>query len=174
MHCKWWWWLFTRVQGFWENFWHIIPWLCFCCFFKVEISLCTLIPLFRPGSVHCGSVSWENCDWLFPDGLRLSLFPDRFPHYAWTVAQSAHTDFAGSEVYACLGVTCHLHFWQNDQGLLHATVVAGGWNAHQIRVSKQSWLWRRKFSCYFCRDSNSQPFDHESGAQTNKLSQLPL
>ena len=22
------------------------------------------------------------------------------------------------EVYACLAVTCHLHFWQNDQGLL--------------------------------------------------------
>ena len=26
-------------------------------------------------------------------------------------------------MYACLAVTCHLHFWQNDQGLLHATAV---------------------------------------------------
>ena len=25
-------------------------------------------------------------------------------------------------------VTCYLHFWQNDQHLLHATAVTGGWN----------------------------------------------
>ena len=25
------------------------------------------------------------------------------------------------EVYACLAVTCHLHFWQNDRDLLRAT-----------------------------------------------------
>ena len=31
-------------------------------------------------------------------------------------------------VYACLAVTNHLHFWQNDRGLLHATVVTQGWN----------------------------------------------
>ena len=35
-----------------------------------------------------------------------------------------------------------------------------------------SWLWRRKFSRFFCRDLNSQPFDHKSGALTNKLSCL--
>ena len=29
-------------------------------------------------------------------------------------------------MYACLGVTCHLHFWQNDQGLLRATAVTWG------------------------------------------------
>ena len=26
----------------------------------------------------------------------------------------------------CLGVTCHLYFWQNDQGLLCATTVTNG------------------------------------------------
>ena len=26
-------------------------------------------------------------------------------------------------VYVCLGVTCHLHFWQNDRDLLRATAV---------------------------------------------------
>ena len=30
------------------------------------------------------------------------------------------------KVYACLAVTCYLHFWQNDQGLLHATAVTRG------------------------------------------------
>ena len=27
------------------------------------------------------------------------------------------------KVYVCLAVTCHLHFWQNDRDLLHATAV---------------------------------------------------
>ena len=27
------------------------------------------------------------------------------------------------KVYVCLAVTCHLRFWQNDQGLLRATAV---------------------------------------------------
>ena len=30
----------------------------------------------------------------------------------------------------------------------------------------------KKFSCHFCWDSNTQPFDHKSGAVTNELSQL--
>ena len=34
------------------------------------------------------------------------------------------------KVYACLSVTCHLHFWQNDQDLLHATAVTQGWNRY--------------------------------------------
>ena len=53
---------------------------------------------------------------MFPDKLRLSLFADRFPNYARTAALSAHSDFVGSRVYACLGMTCHLHFLQNDRG----------------------------------------------------------
>ena len=77
-------------------------------------------------------------------------------------------------MYACLGVTCHLHFWQIDRGLLRATAVTREWNGHRIRVSTQSWLWRRRFSRRSCRDSNSQAFDHESGALANKLSRLPV
>ena len=30
-------------------------------------------------------------------------------------------------MYACLAVTCHLHFWQNDRDLLSATAVTRGW-----------------------------------------------
>ena len=54
----------------------------FLLFFKVEISSCTLIPLFRPGSVHNGSASSDDCDRMFPEELRVSSFPDRFPHTA--------------------------------------------------------------------------------------------
>ena len=34
-------------------------------------------------------------------------------------------------MYACLTVTCHLYFWQNDQDFLRATVVTRGWNGYR-------------------------------------------
>ena len=68
------------------------------------------------------------------------------------------------KVYACLAVTCHLHFWQNDRDLLRATAVTQGWNGYQNKsqhrkltlekkilppflwgfkaVIFQSWVWR--------------------------------
>ena len=75
------------------------------------------------------------------------------------------------KVYACLAVTCHLYFWQNDRGLLRATAVTRGWKGYEIRVSTESWPRRRQFSYHFCRDWNPRPFDHESGALTTELSQ---
>ena len=72
-----------------------------------------------------------------------------------------------------LGVTCHLHFWQNDQGILRATVVTWGWNGHWIGVSTQSWLWRRKISCRSCWSSNSHPLDHESRALPTSYPRYP-
>ena len=38
------------------------------------------------------------------------------------------------KVYACLAVTCHLHFWQNDRDLLHATAVTRGWNGYRNKI----------------------------------------
>ena len=35
------------------------------------------------------------------------------------------------KVYACLAVTCQLHFWQNDRGLLCATAVTRGWSGYR-------------------------------------------
>ena len=35
------------------------------------------------------------------------------------------------KVHACLAVTCHLHFWQNDRDLLRATAVTRGWNGYR-------------------------------------------
>ena len=76
-------------------------------------------------------------------------------------------------MYACLAVTCHLRFWQNDRGLLRATAVTRGWNGYRNRVSTENWPWRRKFSRRSNGDSNPRPFDHESGALTTELSLLP-
>ena len=44
-------------------------------------------------------------------------------------------------VRVCLAVTCHLHFWQNDWDLLHATVVRQGGTDTKIRVITECWLW---------------------------------
>ena len=75
-----------------------------------------------------------------------------------------------SKVYACLAVTCHLHFWQNDRDLLRATVVTWGWNGYRNKSQHRSWPWRRKFSSRSWRDSNPRPFSHESGALTTEPS----
>ena len=116
----------ARIQGECLTI-HSLHALFFPFFFpKVEMSSHMLIPLFRPGSVQSGSVSWDDCDRVFPDGLRVRSFPERFPHPAWTAAQSAHSNFDVSRVYACLGVTCHLHFWQNDRGFSCTTAVTRG------------------------------------------------
>ena len=35
------------------------------------------------------------------------------------------------KVHACLAVTCHLHFWQNDRDLLRAIAVTRCWNGYR-------------------------------------------
>ena len=94
---------------------HTPPWLFF---FQVEIRSRSLLPLSMQRSVHSGSASWDDCGRVFHDELRVSSFPDWFPHYSCKAVFSAHSNFVGSKVYACLSGTCHLHFWQNDFGLL--------------------------------------------------------
>ena len=86
--------------------------------------------------------------------------------------QHSHSNFVRSRVYACLGVTCHLYFWQNDWGLLPATLGKTGVERTPNKSTQNS-LWRRKFSCHSCQDSTVQPFDRESTTLTNKLSWLP-
>ena len=71
----------------------------------------------------------------------------------------------------CLAVTCHLHFWQNDQDILPATVITRGWNRYWNK-STESWPWRRKFSCCSSRDSNLQSFNHKPSALYTGLSPL--
>ena len=63
---------------------HSLPALSFFLFCQVEISLRTLIPLCRPGSVHSSSASWDYCGWVLPDESCVSWFPVRLPHCDWT------------------------------------------------------------------------------------------
>ena len=77
-------------------------------------------------------------------------------------------------MYTCLCVTCHLLFWQNERGLLRATAVSRGWERtpNKIQHSKLT-LEKKKVSRRSFRDPNSQPFDYEAGALTDKLSRIP-
>ena len=41
-------------------------------------------------------------------------------------------------VHACLAVTCHLLFSQNDRDLLRATGVTRGWNGHRNKSAHKA------------------------------------
>ena len=111
------------------------------------------------------SATFVSCDELMLNVLRCHLT------YQGQVVTNAEARFNKShirKVYACLAVTCHLHFWQNDRDLLRAGTDT------EIRVSTESRPWRRKFSRRSSRDSNPRPFNHESGALTTELSPPPI
>ena len=102
------------------------------------------------------------------------LLPSRrVPCTPYNHARSHFMQSHMRKVYACLAVTCHLRFWQNDRGLSRATAVTRGGTDTEIRVSTESWSWRRKLSRRSSRYSNPRPFDHESGALTTELSPPP-
>ena len=129
-------------------------------FFKWKLD-CTLIPLSRPGLVHSrGSSSWDNSGRVFPAQLHVSLFPDRFPHYACGIISPLRLCWVqGVCMFRRHLPPALLAEWLGPF-MCHCSNT--GWNGHQIRVSSQSQLWRRKFSRRSCQDLNSQPFGHES------------
>ena len=46
------------------------------------------------------------------------------------------------KVYACLAVTCQLHFWRNDRGLLRATAtITRGWNGYRNKCTSVLEMW---------------------------------
>ena len=76
-------------------------------------------------------------------------------------------------INACLAATCHLHFCQNDRGLLRVTAVTWpGWYGHQIRVSwkKSSLMQKKILLAASAGDRTHDPFDHEFGALPTELS----
>ena len=138
---------------------HSLPALFFF-FFKVEISLRTLIPLFSPESVHCGSASWDTIP-----------IPTLYLHRGM-VSPLRLRWVKGVYVFRCNQPPALLVQWP-DSFTRHCGNTGVERTPNKSQVSTQSLLWRRKFSRRSCRDSNSQSFDHESGALSNKLSRLP-
>ena len=78
------------------------------------------------------------------------------------------------KVHACLSVTCHLHFWQNDRGLLRATAVTRRWNGYRNKSQHKKLTPEKNILPPLMQGSNPRPFDHEPGALTTELSPLPV
>ena len=79
---------FFSLAGIWGEYSTILSPPALFFFFKVEISSRRLIPLSRPGSVQNGSASWDDCDRVFPDELRVSA---RFVIVSHTVPGQRHS-----------------------------------------------------------------------------------
>ena len=63
---------------------------------------------------------------------------------------------------ACLAVTCHLHFWQNDLDLVRATAVTRGWNGYRDKSQRRKLILEKEIL----------PLLLLTGTQTNGLSLL--
>ena len=78
------------------------------------------------------------------------------------------------KVYACLAVTCHLHFWQNDRDFLRATAVTRGGTDTEIRVSTVGRPWSYKILPLIPAGIRTRrPVNHESGALTTATIPAP-
>ena len=162
-HSIWQWWLFPSVWGFLVecSIIHSPHALFFFFFLKLRLARAHYFHSLARDQTKEAQQAETTVAECFLTSFACELVPVRFPHYVCGIVSPLQ--FVGSRMYPCLSVTCHQHFWHNDRGLLRATAVTRGWNGHRIRASTQSLLRRRNFSRRPCRNSNSQPFDHESG-----------
>ena len=87
---------------------------------------------------HCLVVTWlvlhETADI-----LAHSVYTIRLCTISWHFMHSHMR-----RVPACLVVTCHLHFRQNDHNLLRATVVTLGWNGYQTKSQHRELVLEKK------------------------------
>ena len=91
-----------------------------------------------------------------------------YNHAPWHFIQS-HI----RKVHVCLAVTCHLHFWQNDQDLLRATVVTWGWNRCRNKSHHRKLTTENKILPPLLQGLEPTTFNHESGALTTEPSLFP-
>ena len=67
-------------------------------------------------------------------------------------------------VYACLDVTCHQRFWQNDEDLLRATaVLTRGWNRYRNKHRKLTLEKKNSPAAPAGTRTLGLSIDHESG-----------
>ena len=74
------------------------------------------------------------------------------------------------KVYACLAVTCHLHFWQNGRDLLSATAVTRGWNGYRNKNQHRKWTLVKKILPPFLQGFEPATFQSRVRALTTELS----
>ena len=61
----------------------------------------------------------------------VKLLPSRRKFCVHHTTMHQFTVSRHAKVHACLAVTCHLHFWQNDRDLLRATAVTREWKGYR-------------------------------------------
>ena len=74
-----------------------------------------------------------HCLCFYDDELMLNVLRCHLTYQGQVVtnAEARFNKIHIRKVYACLAVTCHLHFWQNDRDFLRATAVTRGWNGYR-------------------------------------------
>ena len=78
------------------------------------------------------------------------------------------------KVYACLAVTCHLHFWQNDRDFLRVTVVTRGWNGYRNKSQHRKSTLEKKILPPLLQGFEPATFQSRGDALTTELSPPPL
>ena len=129
-----------------------------CLAFHVEISpkrftVATIALLSTFGQTHCALVvcdsdrvtaALHSAFWIFTK-MVAAVFSCYMAGATWNCCRlgassviqpftSLQSHFTRSHVrrlHVWLAVTCHLHFWQHDRGLLRATAVTRGWNGYR-------------------------------------------
>ena len=76
------------------------------------------------------------------------------------------------KMYVGLAVTGHLHFWQNDQDLLCATVVTWGWNGYRNKSQHRKSTLEKKILLPLLQ--GFKPATFQSGALTTELCPVSL
>ena len=74
---------------------------------------------------------------------------------------------------ACLAVTCHLHFWQNDRDLLRATAVTWGWNGYRNKSQHRKLTLEKKILLLFLQGFRPATFQSQVQHST-ELSPPPI
>ena len=104
-----WCWLFLRVRGFWGE--------CSTIYSPPALFFFFLWRLARANLFHSigqdQSTVAQRAETIVTEFSLTSCVGARFlidAHSAWIAAWSAHSDFDGSRVHACLGITLQLHF----------------------------------------------------------------
>ena len=76
------------------------------------------------------------------------------------------------KVYACLAVTCHLHFWQNDRDLLCATAVTRGWNGYRNKSQHRKLTLEKKILPQLLQ--GFEPMTFQPQVRCSNLRAIPL
>ena len=130
----------NALRSFVRSFVRSACWLLIALFSAFEQSHCARMRLYMNGWLFMARF-WISIEVVYLQHwyswCHMKLLPSR--HVLCTPYNHAPCHFMQSriwKVHACLAVTCHLHFWQNDRDLLGATAVTRGWN----RYRNKSWL----------------------------------